>query len=70
MNFNRFDFEQQLLQTWNITEDIQSVINAIDRGVSKDQLFNLLIGIQALQDERCNKLWDMFEAGVRTRKIV
>lgn len=70
MNFNRFDFEQQLLHTWNIVEDIQTILDAIDRGASQDDILNMLIGLKGLQNSRTEKLWDMFEAGIKAKKIL
>lgn len=70
MEFSRFDFEQQLLQTWQITQDLQTVVDAIGRGASQEDVRNMIVGLEALQDGRLQKLWDMFETGVRDRKIL
>jgi len=72
MKFDRFDFEQQLLECWNITKDIRTLCEAVcDRNpaMTEDEIANVLIGLESLYELKFNKLWDMFELGVRQRAI-
>lgn len=63
--FNRFDFEQQLLEVWGITNDLKTLTEAVlERGLTQDQISNVLIGIEQLYDLKFEKLWSMFENGV------
>ena len=59
---DRFDFEQQLLQCWRITDDIKDVSEGILEGdLNTDDAANILIGVRHMYELKFNKLWDMFE---------
>ena len=67
MKFDRFDFEQQLLDCWNITKDIKTVYEGIcdsSPPMTEDQTVNALMGLETLYELKFNKLWSMFENGV------
>lgn len=67
MKFDRFDFEQQLLDCWNITKDIKTVYEGIcdsSPPMTDDQTVNALMGLETLYELKFNKLWSMFENGV------
>lgn len=67
MKFNRFDFEQQLLECWNVTKDIKTVYEGVcdsSPAMTEDQIANALIGLEALYELKFEKLWQMFEQGV------
>lgn len=73
MNFNRFDFEQQLLECWGVTKDIKTVYEGVcdsSPAMTEDQIANALIGLETLYELKFNKLWSMFEQGVHQRSIV
>ena len=71
MNFDRFDFEQQLLDVWGITDDLDVVVEAVlERDITKDQIANILLGMKELYEIKFNKLWDQFENGVHQHRIV
>jgi hypothetical protein len=62
---DRFDFEQQILKCWNITDDIKEVsehfMNYHEANFTKDRISNSLIGLSELYEIKFNKLWDLFE---------
>ena len=59
---DRFDFEQQLLQCWRITDDIKDVSEGILEGdLNTDDAANILIGVRHMYELKFNKLWDLFE---------
>jgi hypothetical protein len=62
---DRFDFEQQILKCWNVTDDIKEVsehfLEHDDSNFTKDKVANSLIGLADLYDIKFNKLWDLFE---------
>lgn len=58
--FNRFEFEQQIMECWGVTIDIQALIKSYD-SLSEDQRMNILIGMKDLYDAKFNVLWDQFE---------
>lgn len=72
MKFNRFDFEQQLLECWGVTKDIKTLCEAVcDRSpaMTEDEIANVLIGLESLYELKFDKLWHMFENGVREQAI-
>ena len=72
MNFNRFDFEQQLLECWNVTKDIKTVYEGVcdsSPPMTEDQIANALLGLETLYELKFNKLWSMFENGVSQHSI-
>jgi hypothetical protein len=62
---DRFDFEQQILKCWNITDDIKEVsehfMDYHEANFTKDRISNCLIGLAELYEIKFNKLWDLFE---------
>jgi hypothetical protein len=46
---DRFDFEQNILRCWNITDDINTLYKRVmDDDISKDDIANVLCGIITL----------------------
>lgn len=61
---SRFDLEQDIMECWGITADLQSVIwSKFDSAehMTDDDLLNVLQGIQALYDIKFKKLFNTFE---------
>jgi hypothetical protein len=63
--FDRFDFEQQIMNCWNVTSDIRTVTEylldaplEVDR---EDKIANMLLGIEALYQAKFDKLFLQFE---------
>ena len=72
MNFDRFDFEQQLLECWNVTKDIKTVYEGVcdsSPPMTEDQIANALLGLETLYELKFNKLWSIFENGVSQQSI-
>jgi hypothetical protein len=60
---DRFDFEQQIIRCWNITEDIAEISEAVlERDLTLDEIVNHLVGLQHMYGLKFNKLWDLFES--------
>lgn len=61
---DRFDFEQQILKCWNVTDDIKEVSEAITECdlLNIDETTNALNGLAAMYELKFNKLWDLFES--------
>jgi len=71
--FSRFDFEQQMLECWNVTKDIRTVYEGVcdsSPAMTEDQIANALLGLETLYELKFNKLWAMFEEGIRVKKIL
>lgn len=62
----RFDLEQEIMECWNITSDIDDVYNYVMEGseelgtVERDKVANLLLGLSALYELKFNKLFSTF----------
>jgi hypothetical protein len=64
--FDRFDFEQQIMSCWHVTTDIKDLSEEVLEGdMSKDQITNVLIGMEQMYEIRFNKLFRQFEQLVR-----
>jgi hypothetical protein len=63
---DRFDFEQQIIKCWGVTDDIKEVsqhfLEHHDSNFTKDKVSNTLIGLTELYDIKFNKLWNLFES--------
>jgi hypothetical protein len=68
-NFNRFDFEQQIMSCWNVVTDLKDSTEAVlEQNLSKDQTANILMGLETLYQTRFDKLFRMFEQMIREQK--
>lgn len=64
--FDRFDFEQQIMSCWNVTSDLKDLNEALlESDLTKDQISNILTGIEQLYQIRFDKLFRQFETLVR-----
>ena len=67
--FDRFDFEQQIMNCWNVTSDIRTVteylLDAPLEDEREDKIANMLMGIEALYNAKFDKLFSQFEDLVR-----
>ncbi len=64
--YDRFEFEQLLLKTWNITDQIELLRQSIcKRNLTEDQIDNYLLGIEAIYQQHFEELWEMFENSVK-----
>jgi hypothetical protein len=60
-----FDFEQQIMDAWHVTEDIQVVLEGIsEKNMSKDDIMNVLLGLKTLYTLKFEKLFDTFEKDI------
>ena len=64
-----FDLEQDIMNCWNIVDDVKDTANYIGEHVAfcdlspehTDKIINLLQGIQHLYEMRFEKMWKTFE---------
>lgn len=67
--FDRFEFEEALTKLEN-SQEIYDVGEAIlEKNLSEDEIANVLFGLYELQKIRFNKVFDMFENGIKEEKI-
>jgi hypothetical protein len=60
---NRFDFEQEIMECWKITNDLQMYI---DQGASIEDTKVLI----DYYERKFQKVWDTFETMIHERKIL
>ena len=66
MKYNRFDHEQALMNTWQIVEDLDMLLEGIlEHDMTQDQIANVVLGMKELYNLKFNKLWDQFERSIR-----
>jgi len=61
---DRFTLESQIMECWNIREDIDNLMWAMRDsrcGMTEDEIDNYLIGLQSMYQVRFEKLWNTFE---------
>lgn len=65
---DRFDFEQQIIKCWNITNDLKEICDAFmnyeSTNFTQDRVVNTLTGVAELYEIKFNKLWELFETVV------
>ena len=69
VKFDRFEFEQQIMECWNVTTDIRVVSEylmdaPLEEG-REDKIANMMMGIEALYEAKFDKLFQQFEQLVR-----
>ncbi len=67
------DLEDKIMKVWNTSDDLDTVLHFIDDAEVdpidfKDQLMNLIIGIQALHERRSKMLFEEFEKVLKSNK--
>jgi len=67
--FDRFEFEQQIMECWNVTTDLKTVNEYLLDGAldmdRENKIANMLMGIEALYEVKFDKLFRSFEQLVR-----
>ena len=65
---DRFDLEQNIMQCWNVCDDIQLYLDMHDN-MDEDQRMNYLIGLKQMYQMKFERTWNNFETVVRNRQI-
>lgn len=65
---DRFDLEQNIMQCWNVCDDIQLMLDMWDK-LDEDAKQNYLIGLKQMYQMKFERLWDNFESCVRRKQI-
>ena len=67
---NRFDFEQEIMGCWGIVEEMRTLNEGVlERGLTPDQVSNILSGMTELYQLKFEILFDTFENLVRNKEI-
>jgi hypothetical protein len=65
---DRFDLEQNIMQCWNVTDDIQLYLDMHDN-MNEDQRMNYLIGLKQMYQMKFERLQNTLETCISTQKI-
>jgi len=65
---DRFDLEQNIMQCWNVCDDIQLMLDQWDK-LDEDAKQNYLIGLKQMYQMKFERLWDNFEGCIRRKQI-
>ena len=69
MKKDRFDLEQQIMECWSITTDIENLRVALDSNMTEDEVDNYLLGLRAIYEVKFTKLFDTFGELIQTQQI-
>jgi hypothetical protein len=62
---DRFDLEQEIMNCWKVTDDIDSVAHFVGQininAKDQDALLNMLLGMKQLYDVKFQVMFDTFE---------
>ena len=68
---DRFDFEQQIMKCWNVTDEIDTLYeNVMEKELTKDEISNYLLGLHTIYEMKFDKLFTMFEQLIKEKKII
>jgi len=65
---DRFKLEEQIMDCWGVTDDIQNLITGFE-GLNEDERMNILIGLRSLYQVKFVQLFDTFEEWLRTHDV-
>ncbi len=68
MNKDRFDLEQEILDCWSITDDLDVIIASEHLNLD-DEILNILIGLKSLYQLKFQRTFETFEQLVSQRKL-
>lgn len=72
MKNTRFDLEQQIMDCWGVTDDLDMVFRAVcDQELCQDQdkLANILLGMKELYQLKFEQMWNTFEELCHKREL-
>jgi hypothetical protein len=67
MTKDRFDLEQEIMECWNVTRDLQNLYDCEE--LCEDDKLNYLLGVITIYEVKFNKLWNTFEQCIKDRQI-
>lgn len=70
MNKTRADLEQEIMDCWSVTKDIDMLFEAVvEQGLTQDQISNILLGMKELYDLKFDKMFRTFETLGKDRQF-
>lgn len=68
---DRFDLEEQMLNCWNVTKDINVLTEGVmEKDLTKDQIANALMGLEQMYDLKFDNMWTTFTKLIEDKKIL
>jgi hypothetical protein len=68
---DRFDLEEQMLNCWNVTKDINVLTEGVmEKNLTQDQIANALMGLEQMYDLKFDKMWTTFTKLIEDKKIL
>jgi len=58
----RFELEEDIMDCWNIVNDIETIYHAEELYSNEDEMMNALIGLRTLYQLKFDKLFKTFES--------
>lgn len=52
--------EQEIMNCWGVVDDLATLLQALDRNASEDEIANIIIGIKDLYNYKFEHLFDKF----------
>lgn len=66
MSKDRFDLEQEILDCWNITTDLNDLYEYVmEVGNDRDIIANVLLGLKQMYDIKFDRTFRTFEESIR-----
>ena len=66
--YDRFHLETEILNVWHTKDDLDIITERfLDELLTVDEVGNLLIGLSAMHDIRCQKLFLIFETMIHEK---
>ncbi len=63
---SRFELEQQILDCWGITEDLDILFEAVmDKDLAQDKIANIILGLKDLYHLKFERTFNTFEGCIR-----
>ena len=57
-----FDLEQEIMNAWHVVDDIDLLHeNVIETDMSRDEIANVLLGLESIYNMRFEKVFNIFE---------
>lgn len=72
MKVDRFKLEEEIMECWGVTTEIDNILYMIDHSekLDEDELMNFLIGMKTIYDVKFQKLSSTFETLISEGKII
>lgn len=66
---DRFHVEQEIMNCWQIVDELGTLLDAIDKDATEDQIANIIIGLKDLYNFKFEKLYEKFSELIVTNNI-